>query len=160
MTHPDAPTLSKASAVSLREVTRDNLREVLSLKVAPDQEKFVANNAVSIAQAHFYPETAWFRAIYADETPVGFMMLSDDASKPEYFLWRLMLDARYQKFGFAARAMHLLFDYVRTRPNAREILPAASRVRAARTASTKNWVLPTPATWTMAKSSCVATCKE
>ncbi len=121
MTHPDAPTLSKASAVSLREVTRDNLREVLSLKVAPDQEKFVANNAVSIAQAHFYPETAWFRAIYADETPVGFMMLSDDASKPEYFLWRLMLDARYQKFGFAARAMHLLFDYVRTRPNAREI---------------------------------------
>ena len=115
------PILTKDSIVSLREVTRENLREVLRLKVAPEQEKFVANNAVSIAQAHFYPEIAWFRAIYADETPVGFMMLSDDATKPEYFLWRLMLDARYQKFGFAAKAMELLFDYVRTRPGAKEI---------------------------------------
>jgi diamine N-acetyltransferase len=116
-----SPVLTKDSIVSLREVTRENLGAVLRLKVAPEQEKFVANNAVSIAQAHFYPETAWFRAIYADETPVGFMMLSDDAAKPEYFLWRLMLDARYQKFGFAARAMELLFEYVRSRPGAKEI---------------------------------------
>lgn len=119
---PSSPAVNKDSVVSLREVTRENLGAVLRLKVAPEQEKFVANNAVSIAQAHFYPETAWFRAIYADETPVGFMMLSDDAVKPEYFLWRLMLDARYQKFGFAARAMELLLDYVRTRPGAKEIL--------------------------------------
>lgn len=49
-------------------------------------------------------------------------MLSDDASKQEYFLWRLMLDVRYQKYGFARQAMLLLFDYVRTRPGAREIL--------------------------------------
>jgi diamine N-acetyltransferase len=114
-------TLTKNSTVSLREVTRENLREILRLKVAPEQEQFVANNAVSIAQAHFYPETAWFHAIYADETPVGFMMLSDDASQPRYFLWRLMVDARYQKFGFAKKAMELLFDYVRTRPGATEI---------------------------------------
>lgn len=115
------PIVTKDSVVSLREVTRENLDEILDLKVAPEQEHFVANNAVSIAEAHFYPETAWFRAIYADETPVGFMMLSEDAAKPEYFLWRLMLDARYQKFGFAARAMALLFEYVRTRPDAIEI---------------------------------------
>ncbi len=115
----DIPT--KASTVTLREVTRENLHDVLRLKVTPDQDQFVANNAVSIAQAHFYPEIAWFRAIYADETPVGFMMLSDDASKSRYFLWRLMLEARYQKFGFAAKALGLLFDYVRTRPGAKEI---------------------------------------
>ncbi|RPH59335.1 MAG: GNAT family N-acetyltransferase [Chloroflexi bacterium] len=115
----DIPT--KASTVTLREVTRENLHDVLRLKVTPDQDQFVANNAVSIAQAHFYPEIAWFRAIYADETPVGFMMLSDDASKSRYFLWRLMLEARYQKFGFAAKALELLFDYVRTRPGAKEI---------------------------------------
>lgn len=113
--------VTKDSVVSLREVTRENLDEILDLEVAPEQEHFVANNAVSIAEAHFYPETAWFRAIYADETPVGFIMLSDDAAKPEYFLWRLMLDARYQKFGFAAKAMELLFEYVRTRPGAKEI---------------------------------------
>jgi diamine N-acetyltransferase len=49
-------------------------------------------------------------------------MLSDDASKRKYFLWRLMVDARYQKLGFARQAMLQLFDYVRTRPGAKEIL--------------------------------------
>ena len=77
---------------------------------------------MSIAQAYFDREIAWFRAIYADETPVGFLMLSDDVDKQRYFLWRLMIDARYQKLGFAKRALALLFDYVRTRPGAKEIL--------------------------------------
>jgi diamine N-acetyltransferase len=121
MPETDLPPVSKQSIVSLREVTRENLRAVLRLKVAPEQEHCVASNAVSLAQAHFYPEVAWFRAIYADETPVGFMMLSDDATQPRYYLWRLMLDARYQKFGFAAKAMELLFEYVRTRPGAKEL---------------------------------------
>jgi diamine N-acetyltransferase len=121
MTEPETPPVSHESVVTLREVTRENLRAVLRLNVAPEQEKFVASNAVSIAQAHFQPEIAWFRAIYADEVPVGFMLLSDNVSRPRYYLWRLMLDARYQKFGFGKRALELLFDYVKTRPGATEI---------------------------------------
>ncbi|HSN75569.1 MAG TPA: GNAT family N-acetyltransferase, partial [Anaerolineae bacterium] len=85
------------------------------------QEKFVAPNPVSLAQAHFTKE-AWYRAIYADETPVGFMMLYDNPAKPEYFLWRLMVDARYQGNGFAWRAVQQLVDYVRSRPGAKELL--------------------------------------
>ena len=49
-------------------------------------------------------------------------MLSDDANEQRYFLWRLMINARYQKLGFAKRALELLFDYVRTHPGAKEIL--------------------------------------
>jgi diamine N-acetyltransferase len=105
----------------LRPITDDNLRAVLRLKVAPEQEQFVASNPVSLAQAHFN-KYAWYRAIYADETPVGFMMLYDDPAKPEYFLWRLMIDARYQGHGFAWRAVQQLVDYVRTRPGAKELL--------------------------------------
>ena len=121
MSHLEFPPVTPDSAVSLREVTRENLKAVLQLKVAPSQEHLVADNATSIAQAHFYPEIAWFRAIYADETPVGFMLLSDNPSKLRYYLWRLMLDARYQKFGFGKKAMELLFAYVRTRPGATEL---------------------------------------
>lgn len=33
-----------------------------------------------------------------------------------------MIDIRYQKLGFAKRALELLFDYMRTRPGAKEIL--------------------------------------
>ena len=122
MTDQSNSNIHRSSKVTLREVTKENLREVLRLEVAPEQKKFVAPNAVSIAQAYFDREIAWFRAIYADETPVGFLMLSDDASKPEYFLWRLMIDARYQKYGFAKQAMLLLFEYVRSRPEANELL--------------------------------------
>lgn len=112
---------TRTSIVSLREVTRENLRDVMKLEVAEAQNKFVAPNTVSIAQAHFYPEKAWFRAIYADETPVGFMMLSDEPRKPEYFLWRLMIAVEYQGLGFGAQAIKLLIAYVKTRPQATEL---------------------------------------
>jgi diamine N-acetyltransferase len=104
--------------VSLRTVTRENLRDVLMLNVAPEQARFVASNAVSIAQAHFQPEVAWFRAIYADDTAVGFLMLHDDPDKPEYHLWRFMIDHRYQKLGYGRSALELLLDHVRGRPGA------------------------------------------
>ncbi len=121
MTEKDE-SIHKGSEVSLREVTRDNLDEILRLKVAEEQSKFVAPNSTSIAQAHFYPEEAWFRAIYADETPVGFLMLSDTPEKAEYFLWRLMMDDKYQGMGFGRRAIDLLVAHVKTRPNATKLL--------------------------------------
>jgi diamine N-acetyltransferase len=121
MTDQKNVNITKNATVTLRQITKENLGWILKLKVAPEQEKFVASNAVSIAEAYFDREIAWFRAIYADETPVGFLMLSDDSSMPEYFLWRLMVDARYQKFGFARQAMALLFEYIKTRPEAKEI---------------------------------------
>jgi len=30
---------------------------------------------------------------------VGFLILSDEPEKPEYFLWRFMIDARFQRMG-------------------------------------------------------------
>jgi diamine N-acetyltransferase len=113
-TNTDAP-------VSLREVTNDTVRAILGLKVAPGQEHFVASNAFSIAEAHF-SDIAWFRAIYAGEMPVGFIMLADDPDKSEYFLWRLMIDARHQGKGYGRRAVQQLIDYVKTRPGATELL--------------------------------------
>lgn len=112
---------SRTSKVTLREVTEDTVRTICRLSVTEKQNNFVAPNAVSIAQAYFNKH-AWFRAVYADEEPVGFIMLYDDTEKPEYFLWRMMTDARYQGMGFGRRAMELLIDYVRTRPNATELM--------------------------------------
>lgn len=113
---------TRASVVSLRPVTVDNLDTVLNLTVNEAQKSFVSPNAVSIAQAHFHPETAWFRAIYADETVVGFVMISDNAQIPEYYLWRLMIDATYQGLGFGRRTVEKVIDYVRTRPGATHLL--------------------------------------
>lgn len=111
----------QAGTVELREITADTLREVLRLKVAPEQEQFVASNAVSIAQAYFERENAWFRGVYLDDTPVGFVMVDDQPAKHEYFLWRFMIDARYQGQGIGWRALERLVEHVRTRPGATEL---------------------------------------
>jgi len=70
---------------------------------------------------------AWFRAIYADETPAGFVMLYDDPETPEYLLWRLMVAEPYHGKGFGRRAIELLIDYVRTRPGAQVLLTSCGQ---------------------------------
>lgn len=108
------------ATITLREITAATVNNILKLKVKPEQETFVASNAKSIAEAHFEPK-AWFRAIYADETPVGFVQLIDDAETPSYYIWRFMIDAAHQRKGYGRRALQLVIDYVRSRPNAREV---------------------------------------
>lgn len=110
-------------AVTLRAITKETVRTIcrLSDTLPPAQQKMVAPNAVSIAQAYF-EEHAWFRAIYAGEEPVGFVMLYDDPEEQEYFLWRLMIAYPHQGKGYGRQALRLLVEHVRTRPDATELL--------------------------------------
>ena len=115
-------TLGPDAAVTLQEITQATLRPILKLSdtLKPNQDKMVAPNAVSIAEAHFC-DKAWFRAIYADETPVGFVMLYIDQEKDLYYLWRLMIGGDYQGHGFGRRAMEQVIEHVRTHPDAKEM---------------------------------------
>ncbi len=110
----DAPAVIAAGAtVALREITGDNVRAVIRLDVAPSQKAFVAPNAVSLAQ-YAVAEKAWTRAVYADDTVVGYVLLADDEGEVyRYYLWRFMIDRRYQGMGFGAAAMELIIEYVR-----------------------------------------------
>ena len=106
--------------VALREITADTVREVIRLAVAPEQQGFVAANAISLAQALFAPE-AWYRAIYAGESPVGFVMLYDESlrpappERPEVGIWRFMVDARYQGRGYGGAALQQVIAHVRAK---------------------------------------------
>jgi diamine N-acetyltransferase len=119
----ESRVLGPEAVVSLCEITEATVLQIckLSATLSEQQQKMVAPNAVSIAQAHF-SDKAWFRAIYADEDPVGFIMLYDDAEKAEYFLWRLMIAGPHQGKAYGRRALELLTEYVRTRPEAKELL--------------------------------------
>jgi diamine N-acetyltransferase len=128
----DPNSLTRESTVSLREITKQDVRVVCMLDVGPNQAHLVAPNAVSIAQAHFHPQ-AWFRAIYADATPIGFAMLEDwtqvAKQTPEPFhdmqsvmLWRFMIDHRYQRMGFGEQALRLIIAHASTRPNVTSML--------------------------------------
>ena len=99
-------------SVTLREINADTVRAICDLRVTDEQQRFVAPNAVSIAQAYF-TEQAWFRAVYSGDEPVGFVMLYLDDDAPEYFVWRFMIDQHHQGRGYGTAAMRLVIDHVR-----------------------------------------------
>lgn len=105
MPEPTAP-------VTLREITRETVRAICALAVAPAQSRFVASAAVSIAEAHYSPE-AWYRAIYSGDEPAGFVMLSVRPEVPEYAVWRLLVDERFQGRGVGSAALRLVIEHVR-----------------------------------------------
>ncbi|WP_186421056.1 GNAT family N-acetyltransferase [Bosea sp. CS1GBMeth4] len=95
-----------APAVSLREITAETVRAICELEPQEAQSGFVAPNAVSIAQAYFN-RAAVFRAVYADEEPVGFIMWRPGDDGASCFLWRFMIDARHQGKGYGREAIAL-----------------------------------------------------
>ena len=111
MTTPPAP-------VTLREITADTVRAVIALSVAEDQKGFVAPNAVSLSEALFAP-AAWYRAIHLGDELVGFVMLDDQSllsplpARPEVFVWRFMVDARFQGRGIGRAALLQIIAHVR-----------------------------------------------
>jgi diamine N-acetyltransferase len=106
--------------VSLRSINESNREAVEALEVAPDQQQFVSNAADSIREAAKEPDgRALYWAIYADGTPVGFVMISDDVGGPDYFpqyLWKLFIDQRYQRRGYGTATLDLIAEYFRRRP--------------------------------------------
>lgn len=119
----DLPAAGPPETVELREITAANVRAICRLAVAASQTSFVAPNAISLAQAMFEPK-AWYRAIYAGERPVGFVMLfvDPDAEKPTYYLWRFMIGAEFQHRGYGRAAIAAIAAHVRAMPRATELL--------------------------------------
>jgi diamine N-acetyltransferase len=85
------------------------------------QDRFVAPNSWSLAQALAGGDLAWPRAISADGEIVGFLMLEIDPVDPKgriFWLWRLTIAASHQRRGFGAAAVALAADEVRRRGGA------------------------------------------
>ena len=106
--------------VTLRELTEGNRQEVLALRVARGQERFVSSVAESLEEAEAYPQASpWYRAVYVGEVPVGFVMLSWDCvpQPPEiigpWFLWKLLIDERHQGHGYGREVVRQVADLIR-----------------------------------------------
>lgn len=120
--------------VSLREVTPANRHAVEQVSVSPEQSNYVSSVTESFVDAAEAPEAApRYWALYAGEEVVGFVMISDGISEghPEllgpYYLWRLLVDSRWQGRGLGRAALDLVVDYLRThRPDATELLTSVS----------------------------------
>ena len=115
--------------ISLRPITELNREAVEALRVSPGQEQFVSSVADSLLEAAEEPDgRALYWAVYADEMPVGFVMISDEVGGPGYiphYLWKLFIDERYQRQGFGTATLDLIVEYFRGRPGV-EILSTSA----------------------------------
>ncbi len=105
--------------VTLREISDANRALVSALSVTPSQEVFVASVAESLAEAASTPEgNPWYRAIYAGDEPVGFVMLSWAVTPAPgiigpWFLWRLLIDQDHQGRGIGRAALGQVVELIR-----------------------------------------------
>jgi diamine N-acetyltransferase len=106
--------------ITLRPITDENRHAVEALRVSSAQERFVSSVSESLLEAAEEPDgraICW--AVYDGDTPVGFVMISDDVGAPGYipqYLWKLLIDERFQGRGFGRATLDLIVDYFRGRP--------------------------------------------
>lgn len=131
--------MTKSPKIHLEKVTEDNVEDVVALRVTKEQREFVASNKWSLIDAYLSlssGEPVFPFGIYNGKTLVGFVMLSyfndwsgyereswlnsDDykfyKDKYFYYIWRFMIDKRFQNRGYGKEALKLVMDFIKTRP--------------------------------------------
>lgn len=106
--------------VELREVTPEVREALRPVRVGAGQDRFVASIDQSLVDAEQYPQAhPWYRAVYADGEPVGFVMICWDVEPdpPQllgpWFLWRLLIDERYQGRGYGREVVLAIAGIIR-----------------------------------------------
>jgi histidinol dehydrogenase len=104
-------------AFSVRPVDRSNAEAVMKLQVAAGQRAFVSPVDRSLAQVAYEP-CGRAMAMFDGEQAVGMMLLYDvrhDEEEPanQLYVWRLLVDARFQKRGYGRLAMSWVVDEAR-----------------------------------------------
>ena len=99
--------------ITLKPINKENIDEIIVLKVGKQQEGFVSTVAESLAEATAYKDTAFPFAVYENDTLVGFIMLGYYEKKQYYTLWKLLIDEKYQNKGYGRAALKLGIGYLK-----------------------------------------------
>ena len=125
--------------IHLEKVNWDNYEDVLNLNVRKEQENFVASNDTSLIHAFLASsdgDPVFAFAIYNDDAVVGFILLGYDddwtgyehdawlksdvykkwEGRKYYYVWRFMVDEKYQNKGYGREALEKAIAFLKTRP--------------------------------------------
>ena len=130
----------KKKDIHLEKIDWDNYRKVLKLRVTKEQENYVASNKASLIHAFVQssdgtPVHAF--AVKNGKTIVGFMQIMYDndwtgyerddwltsetykqyEGRPYYYIWRFMIDKKYQGRGYGKEAFKQTLDLIKTFPD-------------------------------------------
>lgn len=118
---PGPPVLGANGAVTLHDVTTDDRRALLDLRVARDQRTFIGEVAVYLTNCLL--EMKWQPiAIRAGGAIVGFVMWARSPDDGSYWIGGFQIDHRHQRRGYGRSALVALIDALRGKPECREIV--------------------------------------
>lgn len=97
--------------ISIKEISKDNINIVKSMRVKPEQETFIETVEECLEEASLYKE--WHPvAIYYNGNIVGFAMYGCFGPNRHTWIDRILIDGRYQGMGIGKAAMTKLIDIV------------------------------------------------
>lgn len=99
--------------IQFNDITRDNFWDCISLEVAKEQSEFVTSNAISIAQSKIQPECIT-KIVYDNDLMVGFLMYCIDEDDDEYWIYRMMIDQKYQSKGYGHKTLKKLLEKIKS----------------------------------------------
>ena len=107
----------------LSHIHNGNWEKVIDLQPAEDQEAFVTDPQRSLLEAHY--QNLESRAIYVGETLVGYATFGQLGHV--FWVARILIDQAQQSAGYGTKALKLIIDEMRTRPQCTEIRAAIDK---------------------------------
>jgi diamine N-acetyltransferase len=101
--------------MKLVSINQDNYELTINMSVKSEQEKFIASNLVSLAEAYVYREFAEAYLLYDDAKYIGFCLLQVDVKNDYFDIWRIMIDQKYQGKGYGLKALKVIMDYLKNK---------------------------------------------
>ncbi|MBF0819418.1 GNAT family N-acetyltransferase [Streptococcus acidominimus] len=110
--------------IRLKLVDETTFEAVVQLSVAKRDERRLASNLYSLAQAWLYREKYQLEplAILAGNQVVGFLLLLKEEDKESYLIWRLMIDQAYQNRGYGTEALKWVIQRAKKDPACRRLI--------------------------------------
>jgi GNAT superfamily N-acetyltransferase len=107
--------------IELREVSPEVLDDLRAHVILPPEQAEYVGGTVddALAEAAAVPEAnPWYRGVYVDDVPVGFVMMSWDATATDeifgpWFLWKLMVARSAQGQGVGRAIVDRMVQIVR-----------------------------------------------
>ncbi len=117
----------------LEKIDYLNWHDIEELRVTKEQKGYLDSNVGSLALAYVIREAGFHVfpfGIYKGEKPIGFVMIGYDIpldveddlnekywfTRDSYFIWRFMIDKRFQGKGYGKQALELVLDFIRSAP--------------------------------------------
>jgi len=97
--------------IEMREISADNFVDAIHLEVRPEQSRFVASNAASIAQSKFHTFLNCC-GLFAGDTMVGFCAFGEHPENGTVWIVRYMIGAAYQGKGYGKKGLAVLLRHL------------------------------------------------